>query len=222
MDASEALLLSERNNRDCDGYGMGGGVFMWVIVLVLIFFAFGWGRNGGWGNNGDGYGNVASLLAAQGRTQDLAQTERDVLMQSCKTQEAVFNTACATQKEILESRYTTQLGFQNQQAQLAQCCCDIKQAIANDGEQTRALIQNNTIQALRDANEQKDRQILLYQLTAQNLNQSDVLINTLLPRAIPAYPSCSPYMATFYGMNGYGLFNNNGGCGCNNGCGCGG
>lgn len=187
MDASEALLLSERNKEE----GLGGGLFMWVIVLVLIFFAFGWG-NRGWGNNE----NVPRFA-----NQDLSQVERDVLQTSCKTQ-----------NDILESRYTTQLGFQAQQAQLAQCCCDLKQAIAQDGEQTRALIQGNTIQGLRDTNDELQRQLLLNQLVSQNQNQSMTLINTLLPRAVPAYPSCSPYMANYFGMCGMnGLFNN---CGC--------
>lgn len=222
MDASEALLLSERNRGYDDGYGMSGGVFMWVIVLVLIFFAFGWGRNNnGWGN-GDGVNNngLVAALAAQGRTQDLSQVERDVLQTSCKTQSDVFNTACATQKEILESRYTTQLGFQAQQAQLSQCCCDIKEAIHSDGEQTRALIQCDTIQGLRDANDELQRQLLLNQLVSQNQNQTASLINSLLPRAVPAYLSCSPYMANYFGMFGFGNGCNCGGCG-NGGCGCG-
>lgn len=212
MDVGEAILLSDRNRND-DGYCLGGGIFMWVIVLVLIFFAFGWGRND-WGNrtsnNGVDAGTLFAALGAQNRTYDLSQVERDVLTSSC-----------GTQKEILESRFTTQLGFQNAQAQLAQCCCELKDAIAEDGEKTRALIQNNTIQALRDANEQKDRQILLYQVTAQNLNQTDTLINTLLPRSVPAYPSCSPYMANYVGLyNLASMFANNGNCGncgnCNN------
>lgn len=219
MDASEALLLSERNNRD--GWD-GDGMFMWVIVLVLIFFAFGWGNGGNrWGNSGAGLDTTALLAAigAQGRTQDLSQVERDVLQSSCKTQEDVFKTACSTQKEILESRYTTQLGFQNAQAQLAQCCCDLKQAVASDGEQTRALIQGNTIQALRDALEQRDRQLMVSDLFSAQQAQTLNLINTLLPRAVPAYPSCSPYMATYFGAQGW--FNNNGCGNCNCG-GCGG
>ena len=199
MDASEALLLSERN-RDYDGNcGLGGGVFLWIIVLVLIFFAFGWGRNG-FGNNGTDNNGLVAALAAQGRTQDLSQVERDVLQ-----------TSCATQKEILESRYTTQLGFQQAQAQVAQCCCDLKTAIAEDGEKTRALIQGNTIQALRDANEAKDREILLYQVTSQNINQTQNLLSALIPRPIPAYITCSPYMSAYYGAYGFGN-------GCQSGC----
>lgn len=213
MDASEALLLSERN-RD-DGFGYGGGMFLWVIVLVLIFFAFGWGRNGRGENIGGE--NIAAALAAQGRTQDLSQVERDVLQTSCKTQGDVFNTACCTQKEILESRYTTQLGFQAAQAQLAQCCCDLKTAINSDGEQTRATIQGNVIQDLRDRLEQSQRQLMVSDLFSAQQAQTLNLINTLLPRAVPAYPSCSPYMATYYGLYG----NSGCNCGCNNGRGCG-
>lgn len=209
MDASEALLLSERNRDNSGMYG--GGVFLWIIVLVLIFFAFGWGGNRGWGAND----NLTAALAAQGRTQDLAQVERDVLETSCKTQSDVFNTACATQKEILENRYATQLGFQAAQAQQYQCCCELKTAIHAEGEQTRAMMQNETIQNLRDQNEQLHRQQMVSDLFSAQQAQTLNLINTLLPRAVPAYPSCSPYMATYFGMQG--LYGNVNGC-CNNGC----
>lgn len=89
----------------------------------------------------------------------------------------------------------------------------MKTAILNDGEQTRALIQGNTIQALRDSNNELQRQLTVYQLTAQNQAQTTSLVDTLLPRAVPAYPSCSPYMATYYGTSTLnGVYGN---CGCN-------
>lgn len=104
------------------------------------------------------------------------------------------------QKEILESRYTTQLGFQAQQAQQAQCCCDLKTAIHAEAEATRQLINQNTMQELRD-------NLQAAQLQLGNLSQTQTLINALRPCPVPAYPSCSPYqVASWYGN------------GCNNGC----
>lgn len=35
------------------------------------------------------------------------------------------------------------------QAQIAECCCEIKQAVKADGDETRALINGNTVDALR-------------------------------------------------------------------------
>ena len=110
---------------------------------------------------------------------------------------------CATQKEILENRYTTQLGFQAAQAQQAQCCCDLKTAIHAEAEATRALINNNTMQELRDklADRDRDLQTANFQLSQQA--QSANIIGTLRPFPQPAYITCSPYQsAQVCGYNG--------------------
>ena len=121
LSISDALALSGKENSGFSFGGVGG-----LILILLFFIVFG-------GVGGFGFGNRA--VAEQG----ISDLERDVL-----------NGNSATQKEILESRYTTQLGFQGIQAQMAQCCCDIKTSIHSEGEATRALIQDNTIQELRD------------------------------------------------------------------------
>lgn len=157
----------------------GGNAFLWVILIFLFFLAFS-GGNGIFGNN---------------NTNGMAQVERDVLTSSC-----------ATQKEVLESRYDNalqlaQLGYQNQL-----CCCDLKTAIHAEGEQTRALIQANTVQELRDrlalANDA---------ITSQTIANN--VINSIRPVPVPAYLTCSPYTAYNFG------YGNNCGC-CNCGCGC--
>lgn len=108
--------------------------------------------------------------------------------------------ACNTQKEILESRYTTQLGFQNTQANLASCCCTLENAIHAEGEATRNMIQEDKIQQLRD-------QVYTTNLSLNNANLANQIITSLQPKTpIPAYLTCSPYFA--YNMNGYGS------CGC--------
>lgn len=145
----------------------GSSGFLWVILIFLFFLAF--NRGGLFGNN---------------ETSGLTQVERDVLQSSC-----------TTQKEILESRYTTQLGFQGLSAQMAQCCCDLKTAIHSEGEATRGLIQANTIQDLRDrlalANDA---------LTSQTISNN--VINAVRPCLIPAYLACSPYQSYPYGYYG--------------------
>lgn len=89
------------------------------------------------------------------------------------------------------------------------CCCDLKTAIHAEGEQTRALITENTIQSLRDALQSTQS---LLNASAQTQN----IVNQLRPVPIPAYITCSPYASAY---NGYGYgYNNNCGCGC--GCGC--
>ena len=160
-----------------DGHdGFGGGNYLWIILVFLFFLAFN-GNGLGFGNNGNAF------------TSGMAQVERDVLQ-----------TSCATQKEILESRYTTQLGFQSISAQMATCCCDLKNAIHAEGEETRALITANTIQELRDRLQTANNA-----LTGQTISNN--VINAVRPFPIPSYNTCSPYTPSYYG---------NYGCGCGN------
>lgn len=130
--------------------GFGSGGFLWIILIFLFFLAF---SNGGLGG---------------GTTGGMAQVERDVL-----------TTSCGTQKEVLENRYASALQFANMAAQQAACCCQLETAIHSEGEQTRALIQGNTIQDLRDRLEQSERQNLTNTLVSSNQVQTQTLINTL-------------------------------------------
>lgn len=60
-------------------------------------------------------------------------------------------------------------------SQMASCCCEIKTAVHSEGEQTRALIQNNTIQSLRDEINAKDRELLSTGLvTAQTIQTQNL------------------------------------------------
>lgn len=76
---------------------------------------------------------------------------------------------------------------------LTQEICGLSKAIHEEGEATRALIQSNTIQDLRDKVEARDRDIMVrdFQLSQQAQNAS--LLNELRPCAKPAYLTCSPY-----------------------------
>lgn len=60
---------------------------------------------------------------------------------------------------------------------MADCCCQIKTAIHSEGETTRALIQSNTIQDLRDKVADKDREILATGLTTAQVIQTNTLEN---------------------------------------------
>ena len=137
-----------------------------------------------------------------------------------------YNTAnnlCNLRSDVLENRYASALGFSNTQrdilmqttqlenqlgitslqglAKLDSCCCDIKQAIREDGEQTRALITQNTIQDLRDKlNQAKD--------VISDREQTDTILSRLQPTPTPAYLVSSPYQS----LINTGITN---GCGCN-------
>ena len=78
--------------------------------------------------------------------------------------------------------------------------CDITSAIHAEGEATRALINANTMQALRDKLEDRDRELLTANFQLSQQAQNAYLINEIRPCARPAYITCSPYTtASFCG-----------------------
>lgn len=92
------------------------------------------------------------------------------------------NCCCETNRNIDAVRYE---GAQN--------TCAITNAIHAEAEATRALINSNTMQALRDKLADKDRDILARDFQLSQLAQSATLVNELRPCAKPAYITCSPY-----------------------------
>lgn len=104
---------------------------------------------------------------------------------------AAQNCCCETNRNIDAVRYEN-----------AKNTCDITSAIHAEGEATRALINANTVQALRDKLEDKDRQLLTANFQLSQQAQNAYLINEIRPCARPAYITCSPYTtASFCGCN---------------------
>ena len=62
---------------------------------------------------------------------------------------------------------------------MAQNCCDLKTVMHGEGEATRALITQNTIQDLRDKLADKDNELQSAQFTLANANQIQNILNTL-------------------------------------------
>ena len=92
------------------------------------------------------------------------------------------NCCCETNRNIDAVRFES-----------AQNTCSITNAIHAEAEATRALINSNTMQALRDKLADKDRDILARDFQLSQLAQSATLVNELRPCAKPAYITCSPY-----------------------------
>lgn len=218
--ADNDLGLAELMALNNNGFAGNNNMF---LLLVLFFLRGGWG---GWGGDAaaqgaltraemaDGFNtaqiqnNQTTLMRDQfGLQADVLQNRYDAAINACNTQREIMQNrfdaqkcCCDTQKEILESRYTTQLGFQGIQAQLSQCCCDLKTAIHGEGEATRALINQNTMQQLRD-------NLQAAQLQLGQLSQTNTLLAAINPTPRPAYITCSPYQAQNFG-------------GCNTSCCC--
>jgi hypothetical protein len=83
--------------------------------------------------------------------------------------------------------------------------CEITNAIHAEGEATRALINNNTVQALRDKLADRDRDLMTANFQLSQQAQNAYLINEIRPCAKPAYITCSPYTTASFGGCGTGF-----------------
>lgn len=135
-----------------------------------------------------------------------------------------------TQREIMQNRFEnqqcccrTQQEIQQVRAENYRNTCEITNAIHSEGEQTRALINANTMQDLRDRLEARDRDVLIRDFQISQQAQTSNLVSELRPCSKPCYVTCSPYQSALlpfnagfgYGWNGYNGYNNGNGC---NGC----
>lgn len=222
LSVADALALQ---NRNTDGmFGGGNGTWVWVFFL---FFLLAWGGGGfGFGNNAAAQGALTRAELYDGLNYNqLENSVRGIQAGLCdgfyaqnttmlQGMNGIQNQLCqgfnGVNNNITESRFAAQ-----------QCCCetnrnidavryenarntcDIVNAIKADGDATRALMTQNTIQELRD-------NLQAAQLQLGNLSQTQTIINAVRPFPIPSYITCSPYTAA----NGYGAY-----C-CGNGCGC--
>ena len=203
----------------------GGDGFWGIIVLFFIFAMFGgnmWGNNGALqgaltrGEMADGFNTAEILRNQSGIMRDQFGVQRDVLENRYASQLSAAGLdksimenrfasqqcCCETQKEILQSRYEAAMQAQAIQAQNAQGFCDVKTAIHAEGEATRALINANTMQELRD-------NLQAAQLQLGTLSQTNTLLSAINKTPVPAYLTCSPYQS---GYNPYAA-QNCGSCG---------
>ena len=86
--------------------------------------------------------------------------------------------------------------MQMAQGKSPQQTCEIANAIHAEGEATRALINANVMQELRDRLQDE-------KLANSQCAQNAYLINQLQPVAKPAYITCSPYAANSGCCGGY-------------------
>ena len=107
---------------------------------------------------------------------------------------AAQNCCCETNRNIDAVRYE---GAQN--------TCAITTAIHAEGEATRALINANTMQELRDRLEARDRDVMVRDFQLSQQAQSAALVSELRPCAKPAYITCSPYTTAGYGCGSCGI-----------------
>lgn len=209
-----------------NGYGNSGffgGDGIWALILLALI----WGGNNGFGGFGNGWNNVATtdFVSSEFTQRDVTNGTQSVLtalsngfsnaaQDTCNLRSDVLTGNMSLSNQILDSKYanaigdcniqrdilsqtnelntnllTTQL---NAQAQLDKCCCDLRAQGLENTQRILDTLNQNTIQDLRDR-----------LAAAENKLSDDNVINTVLPRSVPAYITASPYQSIFpFGFNG--------------------
>lgn len=216
LSVADAMALA--NGRDGDGLFGGstsGGILALIIIFVLLFSTgsgFGFGGNGAVATQADiqrGFDTrtiVSKLDGISNGICDLGYANANLInnvrfdaMQGFNSVNQGIanlgyeqqNCCCTTNRNIDSLKYEN-----------AQNTCAIVNAIHADGEATRALMQANTVQELRDKLQERDN-------TISNLVQNSTLLNSV--GRFVLNPPC------FQGYNGYGCNTGYYGCGCNTG-----
>ena len=239
------------------GYGSNGafgdGGWLWFIVVIFAIFG-GWGGNG-WGGNGSNSSYYTDSALQRGfDTQSIIGKLDGINNGLCDGFYAVNNGMLTgfngVNTNILQTGYGIQqainadtvAGMQNAnalQAQLAQCCCDTREAIQgvnyNMATNTCALqnTMNNNTRDIIDSQNAGTRAILDYlcqdkiaNLQAENNDlrraASQDRQNALLTTAMSAQTqqiinAVNPAPIPAYQVPNPNVYY---GCGCNTGCGC--
>lgn len=240
-----------------NGYGnngaFGDGGWLWFIVVIFAIFG-GWGGNG-WGGNGSNSSYYTDSALQRGfDTQSIIGKLDGINNGLCDGFYAVNNGMLTgfngVNTNILQTGYGIQqainadtvAGMQNAnalQAQLAQCCCETREAIQgvnyNMATNTCALqnTMNNNTRDIIDSQNAGTRAILDYlcqdkiaTLTAENNDlrraASQDRQNALLTTAMSAQTqqiinAVKPAPIPAYQVPNPNVYY---GCGCNTGCGC--
>ena len=206
MSAADIKAVTEGNHY---GYGYGdmyGGQWIWFILLFALY-------GGGYGFNGRGNG-VTQLELQQGFDNQSVLRKLDGITNGLcdgfyAVNTSILNGVNSLGQEIANNRFAAQQcccetnrNIDAVRYEAAKNTCEIVRAIEKDGDATRALINANVTQALRDKLVEKDQMLQTANFQLSQQAQSANLINTLRPCPIPAYPSCSPYQT--FGFNGCG------------------
>lgn len=178
------------------GYGMGGDWILGLIVLAALFNGGGFGGFGGGGGYQQGFNTQSILSKLDGITNGLSDgfyaTATNALQAQNQLQRDLCTGFAAVNAAITDSRFAaekccceTQRAIEGVNYNNAKNTCDIVNAIHSEGDATRALINKNLMDSMRE--QIQDQKFQISQL-AQNAH----LINALNPTPKPAYVVANP------------------------------
>lgn len=209
LSAADIMAMTNNDNNE-----MWNNPFIYLVWLAVL---------GGGGLFGNRTGELQNALTRSDlfegfSNQDINGQLRGITNGLCDGFYAINNSLkdgfYGTQRDIAESRFAAQncccetnRNIDAVRAENYKNTCEITNAIHCEGEQTRALINANTMQELRDRLEAKDRDLIVANMQLSQQAQTANLIGELRPCAKPAYLTCSPYTPA---TTGYGAC----GCGC--------
>lgn len=207
------------NNRNNDGMW---GDWFWVI---LVFALFGWGGNGfgGWGGNGSQAG-FTDAAVQRGFDQQAVVSKLDGINNGiCSLGYDQLAQMNGINTNIMQTGFGLQGAVNDVSRQLADCCCENREAIAQvryDMATNTCAITNQMAQGfsqldrtisdkfcelemnnMRRELAQKDATIAAMSGQISNDAQTRELVNTLRPCPIPAYQTCNPWATNGTGYN---------------------
>lgn len=215
--------------NDNNGFGGAGGTWIWVFFLFFLLAWGGGGFMGG--NNSALQGTLTrSDLCQEFNFNGLENSVRAIQNGLCDgfyaMNSSILNGFNGNYRDMTNGFMNVNTGINsinsninNLGYQMQNCCCetnrnidavraenykntcDITTAIHAEGEATRSLITQNTIQELRDRLEDRDRQLMSANFQISQATQTQNLIDQLQPVSKPAYITCSPYATGCGGCN---------------------
>lgn len=235
-------VMNVDGNRDGAGWGGDG---WWVLIILFALFG-GWGN--GWGGNGAngtqsgftdaavqrGFDNQTIVSKLDGISNGICDASYAALAQSNEINTNILQTGFGITNAIQSNAIAGMQQANALQAQLADCCCENRAAIAqvrydmatntcaitNGMQQGFAQI-DRTIsdkfcdlemkQMQRTIDEQQNL-INALNLAQSQANQTQQIIDTVRPCPTPSYLTCNPWATN--GTAYTGCCNVQPGCGC--------
>lgn len=136
--------------------------------------------------NGFNQTQMAIMQNGNGIQSSLTTGFDNMAYQMAQNRYAQQECCCETKQEIMQNRYEN-----------AQNTTAITNAIHQEGELTRGLIQANTVQDLRDRLEEKDRLYQAANFQISQVSQTQNIVNSLRPYPVAAYLTASPYQTVY-------------------------